>query len=339
MSIYKSKFSGKQIDDAVDALSKVASYMVQQPHTPGEKYMLEVGKTYLIRNTSAVDNWGMDVTMSAYSTNEVYDPGVVKTSRLSLPKYDKHSTGVKIKLLEVLTNIDTNEDDDGATGTEYYLGVEYDAAPDNLIEQSQRYYKPDAIEWSKNGVYGAIPDFFDSVKYEIFVTGATEIFICNDDAPTIYGAPGDSAFIRYSAYSDGTDFVDEWSAGLNYMGFTTGQIAPTDKNAYTWVPMMTTNKDGDVIIHTENKIRIEADHKDIEIVRNGDDYIKLSSDGNVWKSTSPILITVGGGGDGLRVEEGHITVISSGGADEVTLDYSELSALKDLAEKYINNEI
>lgn len=46
---------------------------------------------------------------------------------------------------------------------------------------------------------------------------------------------GDSAFIRYSAYSDGTDFTETRSAGQNYIGFATGQTAPTDKEAYTWI--------------------------------------------------------------------------------------------------------
>lgn len=46
---------------------------------------------------------------------------------------------------------------------------------------------------------------------------------------------GDSAFIRYSANADGTDFTEEWSEGQNYIGFATGQTAPTDKSGYTWV--------------------------------------------------------------------------------------------------------
>ena len=44
-----------------------------------------------------------------------------------------------------------------------------------------------------------------------------------------------SAFIRYSANADGTDFTEEWSEGQNYIGFATGQTAPTDKSKYTWV--------------------------------------------------------------------------------------------------------
>lgn len=45
---------------------------------------------------------------------------------------------------------------------------------------------------------------------------------------------GESAFIRYSAYADGTDFTETWSAGQNYIGHATGFEAPTDKEGYTW---------------------------------------------------------------------------------------------------------
>lgn len=46
---------------------------------------------------------------------------------------------------------------------------------------------------------------------------------------------GDSVFIRYSDVADGTDFTEEWSEGQNYIGFATGQTAPTDKNGYEWI--------------------------------------------------------------------------------------------------------
>lgn len=45
---------------------------------------------------------------------------------------------------------------------------------------------------------------------------------------------GKSAFVRYSAYADGTDFTETWSAGQNYIGHAVDFEAPTDKTAYTW---------------------------------------------------------------------------------------------------------
>ncbi|MBQ8836451.1 MAG: hypothetical protein IJ002_03180 [Clostridia bacterium] len=55
------------------------------------------------------------------------------------------------------------------------------------------------------------------------------------EATNVIGsAKGDSAFIRYSANADGTDFTEERSEGQDYIGFATGQTAPTDKSDYTW---------------------------------------------------------------------------------------------------------
>lgn len=51
------------------------------------------------------------------------------------------------------------------------------------------------------------------------------------------GDKGDNAFIRYSANADGTDFTEEWSEGQSYIGFATGQTAPTDKSGYEWVAL------------------------------------------------------------------------------------------------------
>ena len=51
------------------------------------------------------------------------------------------------------------------------------------------------------------------------------------------GDKGDNAFIRYSAYADGTDFTEEWSEGQTYVGFATGQTAPTEKEKYEWISL------------------------------------------------------------------------------------------------------
>ena len=59
----------------------------------------------------------------------------------------------------------------------------------------------------------------------------------NNNEDFLVALKGDSAFIRYSADADadGADFTEEWSEGQNYIGFATGQTAPTDKSGYTWV--------------------------------------------------------------------------------------------------------
>ena len=61
----------------------------------------------------------------------------------------------------------------------------------------------------------------------------TQILALLESGVTV-GQRGDSAFIRYSANADGTDFTATWSEGQNYIGFATAQTAPTDKSAYMW---------------------------------------------------------------------------------------------------------
>ncbi len=53
---------------------------------------------------------------------------------------------------------------------------------------------------------------------------------------------GDNVFVRYSANVDGTDFTEEWSSDKHYIGFATGQEAPTNKEDYMWAEFI--GKDG-----------------------------------------------------------------------------------------------
>lgn len=55
---------------------------------------------------------------------------------------------------------------------------------------------------------------------------------------------GDSVYIRYSAFADGTDFTEQWSEGKDYIGIATGQTAPTDKNGYQWICLGSPNLSG-----------------------------------------------------------------------------------------------
>lgn len=75
------------------------------------------------------------------------------------------------------------------------------------------------------------------VSVTVELQNATRVLLFNEDPAGVgvVGAPGLSSFIRYSAYSDGTDFTDVHSASMKYIGFATGFEAPTDKSAYQWV--------------------------------------------------------------------------------------------------------
>lgn len=45
---------------------------------------------------------------------------------------------------------------------------------------------------------------------------------------------GESAFIRFSKYFDGTDFTEAWMEGQTYIGFSTALYAPQNKEDYIW---------------------------------------------------------------------------------------------------------
>lgn len=66
-----------------------------------------------------------------------------------------------------------------------------------------------------------------------------------------YSISGDSCFVRYSAYDDGTDFTEEWSEGQFYIGVSTAQEAPTDKSDYVWSRI---GKDGEDYVLTDEDI-------------------------------------------------------------------------------------
>ena len=51
----------------------------------------------------------------------------------------------------------------------------------------------------------------------------------------VKGDKGDTVFIRYSAYANGLNFTDTWSAGQSYIGMYVGKEAPTDPGQYKWV--------------------------------------------------------------------------------------------------------
>lgn len=52
------------------------------------------------------------------------------------------------------------------------------------------------------------------------------------------------AFVRYSAYADGTNFTETWSSGKNYIGFAIANTAPTNKSEYTWCKFVGTGGGG-----------------------------------------------------------------------------------------------
>ena len=54
-------------------------------------------------------------------------------------------------------------------------------------------------------------------------------------AEDLKGDKGDSIFVRYSEYPDGTDFTTMWNKRQCYLGIYVGNSAPEDKSQYQWI--------------------------------------------------------------------------------------------------------
>ena len=94
------------------------------------------------------------------------------------------------------------------------------------------------------------------------------------------GLKGDSCFIRYSASADGTAFTEKRSEGQNYIGIACGQTAPTDKSAYDWMRIQT----------SENILPLEGKQYTVAAV---------DENGNV----TPLAVDVGGYGFAIPLRE------------------------------------
>lgn len=95
---------------------------------------------------------------------------------------------------------------------------------------------------------------------------------------------GASAFIRYSAHSDGKYFTETWSEGQIYIGFATGQKAPTEKEAYTWFLFNGTTSDGGESGNNLFPISGVWTFNEIVTVGNSAEYgVNFSSNGTAYK--------------------------------------------------------
>ena len=82
--------------------------------------------------------------------------------------------------------------------------------------------------------------------------------------PAIKGENGHQAFVRFSAYADGTDMNEIWDDTRDYMGLAFAPVAPTNKTAYQWVRIshfpngMTLDADNN--LHVKGEVTFGSDH-------------------------------------------------------------------------------
>lgn len=82
-----------------------------------------------------------------------------------------------------------------------------------------------------------INDFYlNSINGNVYqVVAISPEYYYFDYIENLKGIQGNSVFIKYSEFSDGTDFTDVWSSNQSFMGIAVAQTEPIVKSGYTWV--------------------------------------------------------------------------------------------------------
>ncbi len=113
---------------------------------------------------------------------------------------------------------------------------------ENIDENATEYVHPEThpadmiTGLSDVATSGSYNDLTDTPESIYLVDEEGTLYLPEGDyRPAIKGDKGDSVHIRYSEYSDGTDFTTTWSKRQGYLGVYIGQSAPTEKEAYQWV--------------------------------------------------------------------------------------------------------
>ncbi len=125
---------------------------------------------------------------------------------------------------------------------------------------------------------------------------------------------GDNCYIRYSAYADGTDFTETRSEGQVYIGFATGQAAPTDKAAYQWTLF-------EHIESTANVVQIPGDDENVVMSQ------KATTDAiNAVSDNIPVVVQSTGDSETAVMSQKAVTdefapVLRCGNVNRTKLEY------------------
>ena len=233
-------------DDAIVLLNeeanKFASHILMTPDENGRVY-LEFGKKYKVfADAKTVDIFesaggGTQTIYDCYVEQGFYSGGILyrsyHTNQDASSYYDVSSY---LAIDDTYSEFFTMRVLDMCEGVE----VGSNAVTVDVIYELEKTDKNGALVLSrrKDQIHN-VADPKDITGEYAFVEGAKAVYLCNSDLVLegVNGEDGESAFIRYSANADGTDFAEEWSEERNYIGFATGKEAPTDKSGYQWIPI------------------------------------------------------------------------------------------------------
>lgn len=199
-----------------DDFEKSAAYILLY-HGSGGTVELSAGKDYKFVTVEKADNtpsWSFDAEIEiAYTGN--HGANTHSASMAAIADFDKYKNSMKFR----------------------YGGIEVDTLSQSGYTTITWYYYIDDVKTSNEvTISGTLTDVSATVRF-VSARGTNECLLINEDAQTkaTDGTDGKSAFIRYSANADGTDFTVTRSEGQYYVGFATALEAPTNKADYTWV--------------------------------------------------------------------------------------------------------
>lgn len=209
-----------------DALLSLTNSVVQPPSEDG-KYVLEPGKTYRIvkesKTVSGITSFHFTGYVfygppgASYEMNQTVDKVFDIDSEMNT-----HLDNLTVRFLD-LTEIESTETVSGVQLTHKCPSawVEIDGELKTIKLYSG---------WSKDYQ-------LNSYDIQLTITTDNEVSIVNEVAH-VYGhsgTDGESVFIRYSQFSDGSSYTENWKSGYNYIGIATGLSAPAHKSGYQWI--------------------------------------------------------------------------------------------------------
>ncbi|MBO5967846.1 MAG: hypothetical protein J6S14_05035 [Clostridia bacterium] len=151
---------------------------------------------------------------------------------------------------------------------------------------------------------------------------------------SLKGEQGEAAFIRYSAHADDSNFTEKWSEGQRYIGFATGQTAPTDKNGYTWLDICGKG----YVDSAKDELKEYADDKDQTLKSELEKYADGKDDElNDRINTVEIIAKGGNSAVSFADYQTMITALNGLPKDKYTVGQNVMIVTLDVPDLWISN--